>query len=56
MMATNMHGNCCQPHIIFDSQLKPLDNFLMVRIHDSHQISKFAGVVKTFVSILTNFG
>ena len=56
MMATNMHGNCCLPQIIFDSQLKPLEKFSIVRIYDSHQFSKPAGVVSAFLSILTNFG
>ena len=47
-----------QPHIMVDShsQLKLVQNFSIERKHDSHQVSKFAGVVSTFVSILTNFG
>ena len=45
-----------QPHIIVDSQIKLVHNFSVIKMHDSCQISKFAGIVITFVSILANFG
>ena len=45
-----------QPHIIKNSQLKLVQKFPIVRKHDSHQTSKSAGVVSTFVSILISFG
>ena len=44
-----------QPDIIVDTQLKLLQKFTFLRIHDYHQKSKFAPMVGKLVSILTNF-
>ena len=45
-----------QPHIIADAPINLLQNFAVVKMHDSYQTSSFAGIVSIFVSILSNFG
>ena len=41
---------------IVDSQLKLVQRISVIKMHHSYHVSKFAGIVSTFVSILANFG